>query len=109
MGMGGCGHDLVPAGPLYRSFAIEGDSILVDFEHKGSGLVAGGDYQLRGFAIKGEYGDYVWADATIVERSNGWKFWQKYQLVQVRSDHISEPKSVRYGWADKPDMINLYN
>lgn len=103
------GHDLVPAGPLYRSFTIEGDSILVDFEHKGSGLVAWGDDHLRGFAIKGGNGDYVWADAIIVERSNGWKFWQKRQLVQVRSDRISEPKSVRYGWADNPDMINLYN
>jgi sialate O-acetylesterase len=71
--------------------------------------VAEGDGQLRGFAIRGEYGDYVWADATIVERSNGWKFWQKRQLVQVRSDQISEPKSVKYGWADNPDMINLYN
>jgi len=27
----------------------------------------------------------------------------------VKSSEVSEPKVVKYGWADNPDKINLYN
>ena len=27
----------------------------------------------------------------------------------VYSDKVDEPVSVRYGWADNPDDVNLYN
>ncbi len=103
------GHELVPSGPLFKSFTIEGDSILIDFDHKGTGLLAKGDTQLHGFAIAGDDGKYVWAEAKIVTRSNGWEFWQKQQMIQIRSELVSNPKSVKYGWADNPDTINLYN
>ncbi len=103
------GYDLVPSGPSFESFSIEGDSILLNFNHKGSGLVAKGDSKLKGFAIAGDDGKYVWAEAKIVTRSNGWKFWQKQELVEVSSPEVSAPKSVKYGWADNPDSINLYN
>jgi len=103
------GHKLVPSGPLFKSYSIEGDSILIDFDHKGAGLAAKGGTQLHGFAIAGDYGKYIWADAKIVTRSTGWKFWQKQQMIQVRSPLVSDPKSVKYGWADNPDTINLYN
>lgn len=103
------GHKLVPSGPLYKSFTIKGNSLLIDFDHKGTGLVAKGDTKLRGFAIAGDDGKYIWADAKTITRSNGWKFWQKQQLVEVSSPEISAPKSIKYGWADNPDSINLYN
>jgi len=103
------GHELVPSGPLYKSFTIEGNSISIDFDYEGKGLVAKGVTKLHGFAIAGDDGEYVWADAKIITRSNGWKFWQKQQLIEVSSPEISAPKSVKYGWADNPDSINLYN
>ena len=101
--------DVVPSGPLYRTYEIEGDSIILDFDYKGSGLAIKGSEQLQGFAIAGADGNYVWADANIITRRNGWKFWQEKQLVQVHSKLVNQPKSVKYGWADNPNKINLYN
>lgn len=103
------GHKVVSSGPLFKSFTIEGDSVLIDFDHKGTGLIAKDNTKLRGFAIAGNDGKYVWAEAKIISRSNGWKFWQKQQFVEVSSPKINAPKSVNYGWADNPDSINLYN
>jgi sialate O-acetylesterase len=103
------GHDIVPSGPLFRSHVVEGDKIFLDFDYKGSGLVAKGDERLRGFAIAGDDGKYVWAEAEIVTRSTGLNGGQKQQVIQVHSPQIANPKSVKYGWADNPDAINLYN
>ncbi len=109
------GYDIVAAGPLYKSFEIEDNAILIDFNHKGSGLMVNNTTQgnksekLQGFAIAGEDGKYVWADAEIISQTNGWKFWQSEQIVKVHSPKIKAPKSVKYGWADNPTTINLYN
>ena len=82
---------------------------MLDFDHRGDGLVARGEGALSGFAIAGADGNYVWADAEIVERRDGWRFWQKKQLVVVSSPAVGEPTSVKYGWADNPTTSNLYN
>jgi sialate O-acetylesterase len=29
--------------------------------------------------------------------------------VVVHSDQVPQPVAVRYGWADNPDDVNLYN
>lgn len=102
-------HELVPSGPLFKSFTIEGGGVLLDFDHKGAGLVAQDSSQLSGFAIAGNDGEYVWAEANIVTRSNGRKLWQEQQFVQVQSPLVESPVSVKYGWADNPITINLYN
>ena len=66
-------------------------------------MVKGGT-DLHGFAIAGEDGDYVWADAKIITRAQDGK-----PLIEVSNRLIPEPKSVRYGWADNPVSLNLYN
>ena len=53
---------------------------------------------LNGFAIAGADKKFVWAKAALQDGE-----------VVVWSDEISQPVAVRYGWADNPDDLNLYN
>ena len=58
------GEDLVYSGPIYRSMKIEGDTIRLQFDHVGGGLVARGG-PLAGFSIAGADGKFIWANARI--------------------------------------------
>jgi sialate O-acetylesterase len=90
--------DGVYSGPIYQSFRIEANKIIVSFSHTGSGLVAKGGGELYYFSIAGTDKKYVWAKATI----DGDK-------VIVWNDKVTVPVSVRYAWADNPEGANLYN
>jgi sialate O-acetylesterase len=90
--------NLVASGPLYRSSAIEGDKIVIQFTEVGSGLVSHDGEALSQFAIAGEDKKFVWAQARIEGDS-----------VVVWSDKVPQPKYVRYAWADNPFDPNLYN
>jgi len=89
---------LVASGPIYQSAKIEGNKIVISFNSIGSGLIAKGGTELSQFAIAGEDGKYVWANAII-----------KDNKVIVWSDEITQPLYVRYAWADNPEGANLYN
>ena len=52
----------------------------------------------RGFAIAGEDKKFVWASAKILPDGR----------VEVWSDAVTEPHSVRYAWADNP-VCNMYS
>ena len=84
------------SGPVYRSMAVEGSQVVLAFDHLGGGLVVKGD-KLQGFAIAGEDGRFVWADATV----DG-------DTVIVSSPQVAKPVAVRYAWANNP-VCNLYN
>lgn len=86
------------SGPDYKSMRIEGNKIILSFNHIGSGLVAKGNTELKHFAIAGADRKYVWANA-IIENNE----------VIVWSDQIATPIAVRYAWADNPEGCNLYN
>jgi len=88
--------DLEFAGPLFDSIKMEGDKAVVKFTHA-KGLAAKGGDKLKGFAVAGADGKYVWADAQI-----------KDDTVIVSSGKVKAPASVRYGWDSSPDC-NLYN
>jgi sialate O-acetylesterase len=101
--------DLVPAGPLYKSHKVEGDSIRLSFDHVGSGLMVGKKEGLKPteddstgklgkFAIAGEDRQWHWAEATI----DG-------ETIVVKSDQVAEPVAVRYGYSMNPVGANLYN
>ncbi|UII19201.1 sialate O-acetylesterase [Fulvivirga ligni] len=93
------GKDLVFSGPTYKSMTLEDNKVILDFTHIGSGLMAKDKYgYLRGFAIAGADQKFVWAKAEI-----------RGDKVVVYSDQVTEPKAVRYGWADNPADANLYN
>jgi len=82
--------------PLYQSFAVEGDKIRLKFSHA-EGLRVKGGGELKGFAIRGSSGDWVWATGTI----DG-------QDIVVGSPSVSAPVAVRYGWASNP-IISVEN
>jgi len=90
------GMEVVNSGPIFKSMKIDGRDVDLNFDHTGSGLMAkGGD--LRGFAVAGEDKKFYWAKARIAGSQ-----------VILRSDKVTHPVAVRYGWASNPDC-NLYN
>ena len=93
------GEKVVSSGPLYQSMRVEGNKVRLTFSHAAGGLVAKDKYgYLRGFAVAGADQKFVWAPATI-----------EGDAVVVHSDGVPQPVAVRYGWADNPDDVNLYN
>ncbi len=90
------GEDLVASGPVFDRMVRQGSILRLFFKNVGSGLVCRGD-RLRGFAVKGRDGPFVWAKAVI-----------EGDTVVVSSPQVPEPQVVRYAWADNPEA-NLYN
>ncbi|MCC5928812.1 MAG: sialate O-acetylesterase [Cyclobacteriaceae bacterium] len=91
--------DIVHSGPVFKSMKVEGNSIRIRFDHVGSGLVIKDRYgYLKGFSVAGKDKKFHWAKAKI-----------EGDEVVVYSDEVKEPVAVRYGWADNPDDLNLYN
>jgi sialate O-acetylesterase len=90
------GEDVSYSGPIFRQTTPEGGAIRVWFEHHAKGLVAKGG-ELTGWEVAGADGKFVAATAKIDGNS-----------VVVTSDAVTEPKFVRYGWANSP-KCNLFN
>jgi sialate O-acetylesterase len=90
------GEQIEYSGPIYQSMKVQGDHIVLSFQHVGGGLAAK-DGDLKGFTIAGANGKFVKATAKIVGNT-----------VVVLSKDVSNPTAVRYGWANTPD-VNLYN
>ncbi|MBC7947636.1 MAG: sialate O-acetylesterase [Chitinophagaceae bacterium] len=89
---------IVYSGPIFRTIALQGNKLVVEFDHVGSGLVTNDGEDPRQFAIAGSDGKFTWAK-TRIEGSK----------VILWTEEIPEPKFVRYAWADNPDGVNLYN
>jgi sialate O-acetylesterase len=89
-------EDVEYSGPLFRQATSEDHSLRVWFDHATNGLVAKGG-ALEGFEIAGDDGHFATASARIDGKT-----------VVVSSPQVSEPKYVRYGWANAP-VVNLYN
>jgi len=90
------GETIEYSGPLYKSMEVKDGQAVLHFSHVGQGLEArGGD--LKGFEIAGADGAFVPAQAKI-----------EGDAVVVSSDPVKTPVSVRYGWANVPD-VNLFN
>ncbi|MCD8167330.1 MAG: sialate O-acetylesterase [Bacteroides sp.] len=87
---------VVVQGPVYRAKEIEGDKVILTFEEDGGTLQP--ESVLKGFAIAGADGKFVWAQA----RTEGDK-------VIVWADEVTQPVMVRYAWADNPGELNLRN
>ncbi|MDE1169735.1 MAG: sialate O-acetylesterase [Verrucomicrobium sp.] len=78
--------------PQFEGFAVEGNSVRLKFTHA-EGLRAKDGGPLKGFALRGAHGDWVWGDARI----DG-------QDIVVSSPSVSAPAAVRYGWASYPTL-----
>ncbi len=90
------GEKIEYSGPLYQSMKVSGDKVGIMFSHVGKGLQAKGG-ELKGFTIAGADGNFVPAAAEI-----------RGGAVIVSSKDVPQPKAVRYGWANVPD-VNLFN
>ncbi|HSI32397.1 MAG TPA: hypothetical protein VK986_02315, partial [Tepidisphaeraceae bacterium] len=104
------GKDVVGSGPRYQAMSVEGDKVKLTFTDVGGGLTIAAAPPIRldeqpkqpaeklvGFSIAGPDKKFVWAEAKIEGNS-----------VVVWADSVKEPKAVRYGWANNPE-VNLYN
>lgn len=92
------GENVIDSGPTYRSMRIEAHRVRLEFYNTAAGLRVSGEHsELRGFAIAGEDGHFVWAHARVDGRT-----------VVVWSDAVAAPTAVRYDWGNTPGG-NLYN
>jgi sialate O-acetylesterase len=89
--------DIAFSGPQYKNHKIEGNKIVVSFDHVLNGLNTADNNKLKGFAIAGNDKKFVWAKA----KTDGDK-------VIVWSDEIENPVAVRYAWSANPEC-NLIN
>jgi sialate O-acetylesterase len=78
------------SGPLFKSQTIEGDRIILSFQHVGSGLMAH-EREVAGFCIADKNRKFVPARAEI---------WG--DTVVVSSSLVKEPIAVRYDWSERP-------
>lgn len=93
------GMDVVYSGPTFKSMEVEGNKARITFDHLGSGLKIMDKYgYVKGFEVAGDDKKFYWAHA-----------YQDGDDVILYSEEVSRPAAVRYGWADNPDDINVYN
>jgi sialate O-acetylesterase len=91
------GRNLVYSGPIYKSMAVEGEKIRLQFDHVGGGLIASDGKPLTYFTIAGADQKFVPATAAIDGNS-----------IVVTSDQVAQPVAVRFAWRDDatPNLAN---
>ena len=93
-------HDVVNSGPMYKSVEFKDGKAFITFDDTGNGLIAKNKYgYINGFAVAGSDKVFHWARASLHGNNQ----------VVVYSDVVNTPVAVRYGWANNPDDLNLYN
>lgn len=90
-------EDITYSGPLYKSMAVDGNTIRLNFNSIGSGLMARDSEPLTWFEIAGEDKNFVKADATI-----------EGDTIVVSSDAVTQPVAARFGWHQtaEPNLVN---
>ncbi|MCG8309350.1 MAG: sialate O-acetylesterase [Cytophagales bacterium] len=92
-------QEVVHSGPTYKSMELDSGKVIISYEHLGSGFYLKNKYgYVNGFAIAGEDRIFHWAKAQISGKT-----------IVVSCEDVSDPVAVRYGWANNPDDLNLYN
>ena len=87
------------SGPVYKSYEIDGDKILLSFDYAPFGL-SSYEQPLNDFQIAGTDKVFYSAKATLLRNGK----------VEVSSEKVSKPKAVRYGWKYylKGSLFNTY-
>jgi sialate O-acetylesterase len=85
------------SGPVYKKMKVEGNHIILSFDHAGSGLTSNDAGPLTWFSVAGEDGNFVNAMAEI-----------KGNTVIVSAGTIDKPKHVRFAW-DETAQPNFFN
>ena len=89
-------ESIVPFGPLYQSYAVEGNSIRITFRYT-EGMKIREDLP-QSFYVAGK--DRVFHPATAVKVEGN--------SILVSSEKVSNPYAVRYGWSDAA-ISTVYN
>jgi len=93
------GKNVVASGPTFKGMKIEGEKIILSFDNLGTGFHLKNNYgYVNGFTVAGVDKLFHWAKAEISE--------DKIILI---CNEVKNPVAVRYGWANNPDDLNLYN
>lgn len=82
--------------PRFKSFSIEAGSVRLTFTDA-AGLQSRLPSGIRGFAIRGADGHWVWAEARI-----------EGEQIVVSNPAVTQPEAVCYGWASNP-RISIEN
>ena len=90
------GETVTSSGPRFAGITIDGSKAIVRFTDTDGGLVAK-DGALTSFTLAGADGNFVPAEARIVGTT-----------VEVKAAKVSDPKAVRYAWANLP-AASLFN
>ena len=94
------GKDIHSTGPTFNAMNVKGNEVTVKFDNTGSGLKVKNKYgYINGFSLAGADGKFFWAEGTLLNSNT----------IILRSKQVSVPVAIRYGWADNPDDLNLYN
>lgn len=88
---------IVFSGPVYKSMKINGDKIILEFDHVGAGLVSHDGKPLTDFTIAGADGNFVAATAII-----------KGNTVEVSATSVTKPVAARFAWSESAQP-NFYN
>jgi sialate O-acetylesterase len=90
-------QDVVHSGPLYKSMAVEGNKVRLQFDHVADGLKAADGKPLVDFTLAGADEKFVPAVAEIDGNS-----------IVAHSDQVAVPVAVRYAWRDDaaPNLVN---
>ncbi|MCM8538480.1 MAG: 9-O-acetylesterase [Lentisphaeraceae bacterium] len=101
--------NITASGPLYKSSEIQGNKVIITFDHVGEGLMVGKkplmkatvevNEPLKRFQIRGTDNKWYWADAKITGKNK----------VEVYHKEVVKPIEVRYAWAINAEGANLYN
>jgi len=91
------GQEIVYSGPIYEKMTVEGNKVRIHFTHTGSGLVAKGGGELKGFGLAGADSKYVTPHARI----DG-------MTILLWHESIPEPVAACYNWSSRP-VGNLFN
>lgn len=84
--------------PVYNSYKIKGNKIIISFKQAGAGfLVRDASQIIKGFTMAGPDKIFFNADAYI-----------KGTTIVVYNNNINKPASVRYAWADNPKDADLF-
>lgn len=87
--------EFTPSGPIFDAYSTKGSKIIIRFTES-QGLHIKGE-ELNGIFIAGP--DSIFYPAQTCIRNNKLEVW---------SDKVSNPQSVRYGW-NNPENANLFN
>jgi sialate O-acetylesterase len=93
--------EVVYSGPVFEVVSPEGEKAVVTFTHVGSGLIMKNKYgYVNGFVVAGPDKKFYYAKAEITG---------KEKVTIYAPPDVPEILAVRYGWANNPDDLNLYN